>query len=176
MLSKFTMTVRYEAGHCYQETWERQPTLWCPNCGQKGGLYEECGPGDYYVGNQSICCWCFHHGHFITGMSPESSFEHLQRQHMLRAARGACIGTEADFGEMSPLPHNERYLANVAREAEQERRRKESQGIECDLRFKIDAEIATALANFYGSSLVGPLYVKIGSGIDPDDIHDRSKK
>lgn len=51
-----TFTVKYEAGHTYDESWEKTD-YFCPGCG-KPHVWHETGPGDYYVGEQFLCLKC----------------------------------------------------------------------------------------------------------------------
>jgi hypothetical protein len=48
--------VKYKAGHSYPENWVRGE-LFCPQCGIKG-VWEEQGPGDWYVGSDYLCQAC----------------------------------------------------------------------------------------------------------------------
>ena len=48
--------VKYKAGHSYPEDWSAGE-LFCPQCGMKT-VWEEQGPGDYYVGSDYLCESC----------------------------------------------------------------------------------------------------------------------
>lgn len=48
--------VKYPMGHSHTEIWDKND-LFCPNCGGKP-VWNEQGPGDYYVGEQYICLKC----------------------------------------------------------------------------------------------------------------------
>ena len=50
------VTTRYEWGE-HVSSYEREDTIFCPNCGQMG-VWTESGAGDYYVGPTSLCTAC----------------------------------------------------------------------------------------------------------------------
>ena len=52
-----TFTVLYKAGHSYNERWDYDEEMFCPNCGVKG-IWFEWGEGDYYLGPTHICLAC----------------------------------------------------------------------------------------------------------------------
>lgn len=51
-----TLTIHYEAGHSYDETWAAT-NFYCPVCG-KQPVWGEQGPGDYYEGSEYLCLTC----------------------------------------------------------------------------------------------------------------------
>lgn len=51
-----TLTIHYEAGHSYDETWAATH-FYCPVCG-KQPVWAEQGPGDFYVGSDYLCLAC----------------------------------------------------------------------------------------------------------------------
>jgi hypothetical protein len=74
--------VKYKGGHSYQEKWEL--TQWyCPCCG-KQFVYQEQGPGDYYVGSEMLCIIC--NGSFYMPSEPskteEKDLNYLDKQRL----------------------------------------------------------------------------------------------
>lgn len=51
-----TLTVRYELGHSYDETWEASD-LACPSCAERT-VWVDAGAGDYYEGPAHLCINC----------------------------------------------------------------------------------------------------------------------
>lgn len=78
------MTIKYELGHSYDETWERTD-YFCPSCG-KQPVWEEAGPGDYYMGTQLLCVICKASFYLPTGYS--QSEKNWQNQQRLAALEG----------------------------------------------------------------------------------------
>jgi hypothetical protein len=55
-MNKIRVDVKYELGHTITTYYERSDWF-CPNCG-KQNVWEEQGPGDYYVGVNHVCIEC----------------------------------------------------------------------------------------------------------------------
>ena len=77
------VTLIYDAGHSYIETFEHDTVLFCPHCGLNG-VWIECSEGDYYQGPTFICVEC---GTSFTmpGFNPRSkNKQDMQRAEQLR--------------------------------------------------------------------------------------------
>jgi hypothetical protein len=85
MQETYNFTVKYEAGHSYQETWELTD-LFCPQCGSKT-IWHEVSPGDYYVGEQHLCLSC-HVTFTIQGPSQCNGWQNRQRLDALPRMEG----------------------------------------------------------------------------------------
>jgi hypothetical protein len=70
-------TVKYGAGHSYQESWETTE-YFCPNCGRRDVWHETSG-GDYYVGELHLCRSCKHGFHLPNGTQPANDWQDRQR-------------------------------------------------------------------------------------------------
>lgn len=84
MTPNVKMTIRYKAGHSYDEEWQRVETF-CPNCG-KQEVWMETGPGDYYEGAGFLCVAC-EWGFTLPSESEADSAEDKQRFEYFRSAK-----------------------------------------------------------------------------------------
>ena len=84
-MDRVELAVKYALGHAYTETWQRQPELHCPACGEKE-VWEDQGGGDYHVGAQLLCSACEASFHIPLGWAPTRSAEDAQRLAVIRSA------------------------------------------------------------------------------------------
>lgn len=83
MNDTITFNVKYEAGHSYNETWEKID-YFCPACG-KQAVWHAVSAGDYYVGEQFLCADCSAEFYLPNGASPnEKSWQNKQRLEFIR--------------------------------------------------------------------------------------------
>lgn len=83
---KIKLTVKYEAGHSYDEEWE-QLYMHCPNCG-KHEVWHSTDDGDYYVGEKYMCRKCGAHFYMPHGvMTGKLDWQDQQRIDALRAVK-----------------------------------------------------------------------------------------
>lgn len=75
--------VKYEAGHSYEETWEKSDLL-CPQC-TSDTIWEESGLGDYYLGNPFLCLTCGIYFYMPIGPAQATNWQWLQRIQALKA-------------------------------------------------------------------------------------------
>ena len=67
-MQKVDMTIRYELGHSYEETWI-QTNYHCPYCGYDQ-VWVEDHSGDYYTGPTHLCVACTSAFHLPSKPSP----------------------------------------------------------------------------------------------------------
>lgn len=78
-------TVRYEAGHIYEEIWEHTD-LFCPRCSTKAVWREE-SSGDYYVGENYLCMSC-DQTFTIQGPNHAEGWQNNQRLEAIKSSLG----------------------------------------------------------------------------------------
>lgn len=52
-----TVSKKYDLGHTSESDYQREPDLYCPNCG-KQSVWGEAHEGDYYCGPEYACADC----------------------------------------------------------------------------------------------------------------------
>lgn len=86
---------KYYLSHSYDERWDRDATLFCPECGKQGTVWADASEGDYYVGPEHICAACgnsFHLPHYSGPVDVSLPFdEHSQHDQRLRALKEEAL-------------------------------------------------------------------------------------
>lgn len=60
MVNKVEIEIKYSNSiKSVVEIWENNKNSFCSNCGEKGFIWSNTGPGDYYAGNLYVCIKCF---------------------------------------------------------------------------------------------------------------------
>ena len=87
-----SLSVKYEAGHSYNEQWEKSD-YFCPRCGAGDSEWFQasCG-GDYYVGETHLCLKC--EAHFYLPTDPRAQPENWQDKQRLEAIRAVLDTTK----------------------------------------------------------------------------------
>ena len=63
------MRWQFKQGHYYEEDYEYNLDIFCPNCGSEG-LWSEVSSGDYYQGPTVVCTRCLSAGTQVLEFSP----------------------------------------------------------------------------------------------------------
>lgn len=74
----------YPGSHHYIESWEPEPDLFCPNCGEQGKLWTAAS-GDHYVGPETLCTACSHTMRLLGGPGPVRSINTMGILKQLRS-------------------------------------------------------------------------------------------